>query len=74
MGDYLPNPRNLFESIVGQVYMIFGIILITYWFTCFAHYYQKFHFVTIRKFLFYLYKKFYQDIDEDVNQNISYRF
>lgn len=58
MGDYLPNTRNFFESCVAYFYMATGITIISSWFSCFSYYYQRAHFVVIRRFLHYLYKEY----------------
>ena len=71
MGDFLPNPRNFFESIVGQLYMAAGITIISAWFACFAYYFQLAHFIYFRRFLHYLYKEYmiYKQKQRDIKMH-----
>uniref|UniRef100_A0A914CTF4 Potassium channel domain-containing protein n=1 Tax=Acrobeloides nanus TaxID=290746 RepID=A0A914CTF4_9BILA len=59
LGDYLPNPRNTFESIVCQFYIAAGITILSAWFTSWSYHYQRLFFIVLRRYLHHIYKEFY---------------
>lgn len=59
LGDFKPTPKNMAQTLIIILYLCIGITILSAIYASLAYYWQRFHFITLKSYMFDLGKKIF---------------